>query len=209
MKTVKLMALLFLVLGITSCVNESSKSIATKDDVFKTMTAKEIVASGVSVNMTREQLQDMEREAVSRSGRDERPLSALPGYRAAHYRFVTHAKQDENGILTWTAKCGADLNISDDLFNAFVKEFEEVNAFIQDCMDKGVKCDPIWIDEEYLYHVIDDGWMEDQLRHQKLIREQGFEKVMKEWIYDRTTRRYVKKEGTKEINGMNVKFDND
>ena len=209
MKTVKLMALLFIVLGITSCMNESSKGIATKDDVFKTMTAKEIVESGVSVNKTREQLQDMEREAVSRSGKDERPLSALPGYRAAHYRFVTHAKQDENGILTWTAKCGADLNISDDLFNAFVEEFEEVNAFIQDCMDKGVKCDPIWIDEEYLYHVIDDGWMEDQLEHQKLIKEQGFEKVTKEWIYDRTTRRYVKKEGTKEINGMNVKFDND
>lgn len=209
MKIVKLIALLFFILVIASCKNESSSNIETKDDAFKAMTAKQIVESGVSVNVTREQLQDMERETVSRNGKDERPLSALPGYRAAHYRFVTHAKQDENGILTWTAKCGADLNISDDLFNAFVEEFEEVNAFIQDCMDKGVKCDPIWIDEEYLYHVIDDGWMEDQLRYQRMIKEQGFEKVMKEWIYDRMTRRYVKKEGTKEINGMNVEFDKD
>ena len=48
--------------------------------------------------------------------------------------------------------------------------------------------------------------MEDQLRHQKLIREQGFEKVLNEWIYDRTTRRYVKKEGIKEVNGMIVDF---
>ena len=143
---------------------------------------------------------------MSRSGNDERPLGALAGYRAAHYRFVTHAKQDENGIVTWTAKCGADLNISDDLFDAFVKEFEEVNAFIQDCMDKGIKCDPIWIDEEYLYHVIDDGWVEDQLRIEKLIKEQGFDKVMKEWIYDRTSKRWAKKKDIKEINGMKVVF---
>ena len=193
MKIVKLIVWLFLVLGIVSCKSESSSNIETRDDAFKTMTAKQIVESGVSVNVTREQLQDMERESVSRSGREERPLGALAGYRAAHYRFVTHAKQDKNGIVTWTAKCGADLNISDDLFNAFVKEFEEVNAFIQDCMDKGIKCDPIWIDEEYLYHVIDDGWMEDQLRIEKLIKEQGFEKVMKEWVYNRTSRRWIKR----------------
>ena len=194
MKIVKLIVWLFLVLGIVSCKSESSSNIETKDDAFKTMTAKQIVESGVSVNVTREQLQDMERESVSRSGKEERPLGALAGYRAAHYRFVTHAKQDENGIVTWSAKSGADLNISDDLFNAFVKEFEEVNAFIQDCMDKGIKCDPIWIDEEYLYHVIDDGWMEDQLRIEKMIKEQGFGKVMKEWFYDRTSRRWTKKE---------------
>lgn len=206
MKTMKLIALLFLVLGIVSCKNESLSNIETKDDAFKNMTAKQIVESGVSVNVTREQLQSMERDAVSRSGNDERPLGALAGYRAAHYRFVTHAKQDENGIVTWTAKCGADLNISDDLFDAFVKEFEEVNAFIQDCMDKGIKCDPIWIDEEYLYHVIDDGWVEDQLRIEKLIKEQGFDKVMKEWIYDRTSKRWAKKKDIKEINGMKVVF---
>lgn len=206
MKTMKLIALLFLVLGIVSCKNESLSNIETKDDVFKNMTAKQIVESGVSVNVTREQLQSMERDAVSRSGNDERPLGALAGYRAAHYRFVTHAKQDENGIVTWTAKCGADLNISDDLFDAFVKEFEEVNAFIQDCMDKGIKCDPIWIDEEYLYHVIDDGWVEDQLRIEKMIKEQGFDKVMKEWIYDRTSKRWAKKKDIKEINGMKVVF---
>ena len=206
MKTIRSIALLFLVLGIFSCKNESSSNIETKDDSFKTMTAEQIIESGVSVNVTREQLLDMEREAVSRSGRDERPLGALAGYRAAHYRFVTHAKQDENGIVTWTAKCGADLNISDDLFNAFVKEFEVFNAFLQDCIDKGVKCDPVWIDEEYLYHVMDDGWVEDQLRIEKMIKEQGFDNVMKEWVYDRTSRRWIEKKGVKEINGIMVSF---
>lgn len=206
MKTMKLIALLFLILGIAGCKNESSSIIETKDDAFKTLTAKQIIESGIPVNVTRGQLQDMEREAVSRSGKDERPLGALAGYRAAHYRFVTHAKQDENGIVTWTAKCGADLNISDDLFNAFVKEFEEFNAFLQDCIDKGVECDPVWIDEEYLYHVMDDGWVEDQLRIEKMIKEQGFDNVMKEWIYDRTSRRWVEKKGVKEINGIMVSF---
>lgn len=206
MKIKKLIALLFLILGVVSCKNESSSTIETKDDAFKTLTTKQIIESGVPINVTREQLQDMEREAVSRSGEDERPLGALAGYRAAHYRFVTHAKQDENGIVTWTAKCGADLNISDDLFNAFVKEFEVFNAFLQDCIDKGVKCDPVWIDEEYLYHVMDDGWVEDQLRIEKMIKEQGFDNVMKEWVYDRTSRRWIEKKGVKEINGIMVSF---
>ena len=207
MKTIRSIALLFLVLGMFSCKNESSSNIETKDDSFKTMTAEQIIESGVSVNVTREQLLDMEREAVSRSGRDERPLGALAGYRAAHYRFVTHAKQDENGIVTWTAKCGADLNISDDLFNAFVEEFEGFNAFLQDCMDKGVKCDPVWIDEEYLYHVMNDAWIEDQLRIEKMVKERGFDNVMKEWAYDRASRRWVEKKGLKEINGKIVSFD--
>ena len=207
MKTIRSIALLFLVLGIFSCKNESSSNIETKDDSFKTMTAEQIIKSGVSVNVTREQLLDMEREAVSRSGRDERPLGALAGYRAAHYRFVTHAKQDENGIVTWTAKCGADLNISDDLFNAFVEEFEGFNAFLQDCMDKGVKCDPVWIDEEYLYHVMNDVWIEDQLRIEKMVKERGFDNVMKEWAYDRASRRWVEKKGLKEINGKIVSFE--
>lgn len=207
MKTIRSIALLFLVLGIFSCKNESSSNIETKDDSFKTMTAEQIIKSGVSVNVTREQLLDMEREAVSRSGRDERPLGALAGYRAAHYRFVTHAKQDENGIVTWTAKCGADLNISDDLFNAFVEEFEGFNAFLQDCMDKGVKCDPVWIDEEYLYHVMNDAWIEDQLRIEKMVKERGFDNVMKEWAYDRASRRWVEKKGLKEINGKIVSFE--
>lgn len=207
MKTIRSIALLFLVLGIFSCKNESSSNIETKDDSFKTMTAEQIIESGVSVNVTREQLLDMEREAVSRSGRDERPLGALAGYRAAHYRFVTHAKQNENGIVTWTAKCGADLNISDDLFNAFVEEFEGFNAFLQDCMDKGVKCDPVWIDEEYLYHVMNDAWIEDQLRIEKMVKERGFDNVMKEWAYDRASRRWVEKKGLKEINGKIVSFE--
>lgn len=167
----KLLALLFFVLGVTSCTNESSTSISTKDDVFKTMTAEEIVKSGVSINVTVAQLEDMERDAVSRSEGEERPLWAIPAYRAAHYRFVTHAKQDENGILTWTAKCGADLNMSDDLFNAFVKEFESVNEWIQESIEKGEKCEPIWINEGYLNNVLVDELIEKKLNFLKEFNE--------------------------------------
>lgn len=171
MKTMKLIALMFLVLGMASCKNESSTNIETKDDAFKTMTTKEIVESGVSINVTIDELEDMEREAVSRSGGEERPLWAIPAYRAAHYRFVTHAKQDENGILTWTAKCGADLNISDDLFNAFVKEFEAVNGWVQEALEKGEKLEPIWINEEYLRNVVIDELVQKRLNMHKSLQE--------------------------------------
>ena len=163
----KFIAVLSLVLGITSCMNESSKTVSTKDDAFKSMTAKEIVESGVSLNVTVADLEDMERESVSRSGAEERPLWTIPAYRAAHYRFVTHAKQDENGLLTWTAKCGADLNMSDDLFNAFVREFESVNGWIQESIEKGEICEPIWINEEYLSNVLNDELIEERLNFLK------------------------------------------
>ena len=161
MKTKKLIALLFLILGVLSCKNESSSTIETKDDAFKTLTARQIIESGVPINVTREQLQDMEREAVSRSGKDERPLGALAGYRAAHYRFVTHAKQDENGIVTWTAKCGADLNISDDLFKAFVEEFDD--GWIEDQLkiEKMIKeqgYDKVM--KEWIYDRVSRRWVE-------------------------------------------------
>lgn len=167
MRIIKFIALLFFVLGITSCMYESSKAISTKDDAFKVMTAREIVESGASINVTVVELEDMEREALSRSGAEERPLWAIPAYRAAHYRFVTHAKQDENGILTWTAKCGADLNMSDDLFNAFVREFESVNGWIQESIEKGEICEPIWINEEYLSNVLNDELIEERLNFLK------------------------------------------
>ena len=167
MKILRLIALLFLVLGITSCMNESSKTISAMDDTFKTMTAREIVESGISINVTVDQLEDIEREIVSRNGEEERPLWSIPAYRAAHYRVVTHAKQDENGILTWTAKCGADLNMSDDLFNVFVREFESVNGWIQESIEKGEICEPIWINEEYLRNVLDDELIEERLNFLK------------------------------------------
>lgn len=167
MRIMKFIAVLSLVLGITSCMNESSKTVSTKDDAFKSMTAKEIVESGVSLNVTVADLEDMERESVSRSGAEERPLWTIPAYRAAHYRFVTHAKQDENGLLIWTAKCGADLNMSDDLFNAFVREFESVNGWIQESIEKGEICEPIWINEEYLSNVLDDELIEERLNFLK------------------------------------------
>ena len=171
MKIVKFIALLSFILGITSCMNDSSKTISTKDDVFKVMNAEEIVKSGASINVTIAELEDMERELVSRSSGEERPLWAIPAYRAAHYRFVTNAKQDENGILSWTAKSGADLKISDDLFNAFVREFESVNGWIQESIENGEKCEPIWINEEYLNNVLDDELIEERLNFLKESKE--------------------------------------
>lgn len=167
MKTLKMALLLFLVLGMASCMNDSPAKINTPNHEFKNMTTKEIIESRVSINVTRSELKDLEKEAVSRSGQEERPMFAIPAYRAAHYRFVTHAKQDENGILTWTATCGADLNMSDDLFNHFANDFKQHNEFVQDHINKGIKCTPICINEEYLNNILSDEFIVAQLKEIK------------------------------------------
>ena len=172
MKTMLLTTLTFLILGMVSCKNDSSTNINTPEDALKTMTAKEIVESGISINVTMHELEDMERETVTRNGQEECPLWAIPAYRAAHYRFVTHAKQDEKGILTWTAKCGADLNMSDDLFNFFANDFKENNEFIQMNINKGIKCTPTWINEEYLNNILSDEFITKRLKELKELKHQ-------------------------------------
>lgn len=172
MKTLKMTLLLFFVLGMTSCLNDSQPQTNTPNHEFKNMTVKEILESGVSINATMKELEDMEKEAVSRSGQDERPLWAIPAYRAAHYRFVTHAKQDEKGTVTWTAKCGADLNISDDLFNAFVNDFKFQNDFVQKNLREGTKYTPTWIDEEYKNNILSEEFVNSRLKELKELKQQ-------------------------------------
>lgn len=172
MKTMKLIALMFLVLGMASCKNESSTNIETKDDAFKTMTAKEIVESGVPINVTIDELEDMEREAVSRNGGEERPLWAIPAYRAAHYRFYQHLTQDETGVVSWSAKSGADLNISEDLFNGFVQEAEWINERLTEYLNSGntENLHPIFFNDEYLSNVINDEYVNKQLEFENTIK---------------------------------------
>ena len=83
MKTMLLTTLTFLILGMVSCKNDSSTNINTPEDALRTMTAKEIVESGISINVTMHELEDMERETVTRNGQEECPLWAIPAYRAA------------------------------------------------------------------------------------------------------------------------------
>lgn len=172
MKTLKLIALMFLVLGMASCKNDSSTNTNKKDDAFKTMTTKEIIESGTFISATILELEDMEKEAASRSGQEERPTFAIPAYRAAHYRFVTHAKQDENGTLTWTATCGADLNMSDELFNYFANDFKMQNDLVQKHIKQGTKYTPIWINEEYLNNILSDEFIETRMKEMKDLRKQ-------------------------------------
>ena len=40
-----------------------------------------------------------------------------------------------------------------------------------------------------------------------MVKERGFDNVMKEWAYDRASRRWVEKKGLKEINGKIVSFE--
>lgn len=69
---------------------------------------------------------------------------------AAHYRFYKHLKL-ENGHFNCDLKSGAEINISQDLFDKFYFDYvDDTNRWIDEVHARGNKATVIEITEEYL-----------------------------------------------------------
>ncbi len=68
---------------------------------------------------------------------------------AAAYRFYRHVSL-EDSMYVWDINNGADINISEEIFNAFTNNLDEANAAVKEWNAKGEKVDLRPITEEYL-----------------------------------------------------------
>ena len=112
------------------------------------LTAQEMVEKNVFIKYTVEELNKSEFNTDH------------PAWRAARYRFCKHIEEDEEGLYTWSVKNGAELNISEDLFNHFKKDLEWVNEGIKRSINNGDT--PILkpkYDENYLNQLLDDNFV--------------------------------------------------
>jgi hypothetical protein len=87
-----------------------------------------------------------------------------PAWRAARYRFCKHVKENEEGLYTWSVKNGAELNISEDLFNHFKKDLEWLNEGIRRDIKNGeTHISKPTFDEKYLNGLLDDNSLRNRL----------------------------------------------
>lgn len=109
------------------------------------LTAQEMVEKNIYIGYTIEELNKSEFQTNH------------PAWRAACYRFYKHVKENEEGLYVWSVKNGAELNISEDLFNHFKKDLEWVNEGIKrDIKDGNTHLFKPKFDENYLNRLLDD-----------------------------------------------------
>ena len=133
-----------------------------KDNGF---TAREIVEKNIFIPYTMEELR-----AKSYENEYEETISYVhPAYRAALYRFYKNVEQNEDGTCTWTTKNGAELNISEDLFNKFANETKETNEFILENKLKGINTHTPLYDEKYFNELLDDEHAKNLLEQKQII----------------------------------------
>lgn len=117
---------LAMVCFFVGCTSNTSNSVSTEG-----MSAKEIVEKDVFINMTSD---DVMEQVKSRS---MGPQTVSPSFRAAVYRFMKSVTYTDKAIGSSSAKCGADLNMSEDLFKHFIEEMEFINNEMRKADEKG------------------------------------------------------------------------
>ena len=149
------MTSLLMIIG-SSCTQTESLKAKQCDN----MTAREIVDKNVFIDYTMEDLNVQSRSTNT-------IVAAHPAFRAAAHRFYKTVKMDEKGFATWSAKSGKELNMSENLFNHFVKGMEWANTRMEESIKKGKNLQPMDISDEYLNNIIDDDYVNNILNMMK------------------------------------------
>ena len=127
----------FCMMGCKMNPQEDSKAI-------NSMTAKEIVEKNVFINMTSDDIvNQMSSQKVS------------PSFRAAIYRFMKSVTYTDKAIGSSSAKCGADLNMSEELFKHFMEEMDFSNSEMRKADEKGNTILTPVLDEAYFNKLLE------------------------------------------------------
>ncbi len=77
------------------------------------------------------------------------PEEEVHKYKAALYRFYSHVTSDDNGY-TCDLKSGAEINVSENVFNALMQNLKETNEGIAQMKAKGMSVNVAQVNEAYL-----------------------------------------------------------
>lgn len=137
--------ILALVCFLASCTSSTTNSVSIDG-----MSAKEIVEKNVFINMT---LDDVMNQVKSRSAG---PQTVSPSFRAAIYRFMKSVTYTDKAIGSSSAKCGADLNMSEELFKHFMDEMDFINSEMRKADEKGNTILTPVLDEAYFNKLLEE-----------------------------------------------------
>lgn len=144
-KSIFYLCSLFLVLGCSERTNKEARSI----DDSELISAKALVENNDYI--------DVDKNALNFSemiGNDD--VASVEGnkIKAAYYRFFQHVKL-EDGRYVCDVEDAKDLNISPRLFNALLKEIEQVNVEIENAEKENIPITIPELNEEYLQSLLE------------------------------------------------------
>lgn len=125
----------------------SNQNVTKPDD--KGLTAREMIEKNTFLDLSEDELYPKTRSAAV-----SRMLS--PTFRAACYRFYKAVTLDENGIATCSARKGADLNMSEALFDDYMSDMEKLNEMIRKDLEKGIKGKRSPLSDAYFERLLDE-----------------------------------------------------
>lgn len=132
-------------LGCSERTNKEARSI----DDSELISAKALVENNDYI--------DVDKDALNFSemiGNDDAASVEGNKIKAAYYRFFQHVKL-EDGRYVCDVEDAKDLNISPRLFNALLKEIEQVNVEIENAEKENVPITIPELNEEYLQSLLE------------------------------------------------------
>lgn len=144
-KSIFYLCSLFLVLGCSERTNKEARSI----DDSELISAKALVENNDYI--------DVDKDALNFSemiGNDDAASVEGNKIKAAYYRFFQHVKL-EDGRYVCDVEDAKDLNISPRLFNALLKEIEQVNVEIENAEKENIPITIPELNEEYLQSLLE------------------------------------------------------
>lgn len=138
--------LIFLFVTLMAGYGNSQNATNPED---KGLTAREMIEKNTFLDLSEDEMYPKTRSAaISRM--------ANPIFRAACYRFYKAVTIDENGIATCKAQKGADLNMSEALFDDYMSDMENLNEMIREDLEKGIKGKRAPLSDAYFERLLDE-----------------------------------------------------
>ena len=144
-KSIFYLCSLFLVLGCSERTNKEARSI----DDSELISAKTLVENNDYIDVDKDVLNFSEM-----IGNDDAASVEGNKMKAAYYRFFRHVKL-EDGRYVCDVEDAKYLNISPRLFNALLKEIEQVNIEIENAEKENVPITIPELNEEYLQSLLE------------------------------------------------------
>ena len=144
-KSIFYLCSLFLVLGCSERTNKEARSI----DDSELISAKALVENNDYIDVDKDVLNFSEM-----IGNDDAASVEGNKMKAAYYRFFRHVKL-EDGRYVCDVEDAKDLNISPRLFNALLKEIEQVNVEIENAEKENIPITIPELNEEYLQSLLE------------------------------------------------------
>lgn len=142
MKKISVLVLACLLLGCTSNTSNTSLTDA--------MSVREIVEKNVFIDMNLDDVMAQVTSPAMATG------TVSTSFRAAQYRFLRSLSYTDKAMGSSSAKCGADLKMSEEIFKYFMDELEFNNNEMRKGAEKGNIVLPPQLTEEYFNKLLED-----------------------------------------------------